>query len=144
MELHYSKDINESALIDLYNSVGWTAYTIAPKTLSQAISNSSYVVTIWHENSLLALARCISDDATILYIQDILVRPTHQRQGYATTLVQDCLKRFEHVRQIVLLTDDETKQSEFYRKLGFINSKDFLDSNLNTFIRFKGHSETKA
>jgi len=63
-------------------------------------------------------------------------RHYHVPTGY-TKLVQDCLKRFDHVRQIVLLTDDEEKQAAFYKKLGLTNTKEVFEGRLNTFVRYK-------
>ena len=47
------------------------------------------------------------------YLQDILVRPEHQRTGVGRQLLAVCLERYSHVRQKVLLTDDEA-QERFY------------------------------
>jgi ribosomal protein S18 acetylase RimI-like enzyme len=137
VELKYTKNIPEADLIDLYSSVQWSSYTGSPSLLKQAIQNSAHVVSLWDEEKLVALARCISDDATIMYLQDVLVRPEYQRRGYASKLVNDCLSRYGHVRQTVLLTDDSNSQQAFYKSLGLQNTKDYEDGMLNNFIRFK-------
>lgn len=68
--LKTGRDISFDQLVDLYNSVGWLAYTSdeqRPKLL-EAISNSTYVVTAWIDEMLVGLARCISDDVSICYL----------------------------------------------------------------------------
>ena len=65
------------------------------------------------------MLRCVGDGKTIIYIQDILVLRDHRRSGIGTRLVESVLKKFEDVRQIVLLTDDTEEVKEFYRSLGF-------------------------
>ena len=70
-------------------------------------------------NLLIGLARAISDDANIAYIQDILVHPDHQNQGIGKRLIQSILERYSHVRQKILLTDDRPEQISFYHSLGF-------------------------
>lgn len=63
--------------------------------------------------------RCLSDDVSIFYLQDILVHPDYKRVGIGKKLMQYCLKRFSLVRTKVLLTDDELPQKAYYESFGF-------------------------
>ena len=66
-------EVSEVELVDLYESVGWSAYTRQPEVLAHAVRNSSFVVAARDERGqLLGLARAISDDSTICYVQDVL------------------------------------------------------------------------
>ncbi len=123
-------------LLDLYGKLGWTAYTDHPEKLEKAIRSSSYVATAWHEENLIGLARTLSDETTVMYLQDILVDPVFQGRGIGRNLLEMCLKRHKHVRQCVLLTDDRPQQKAFYESLGFTNTKDYKPAKLNCFIRF--------
>ena len=129
-----SKDIDKSHLFSLYQSVGWSAYTSDVEVLHKAILGSSYVCSVWEENTLVALVRCISDDASIMYLQDVLVHPQHQKKGIGGILVQKALEKYKHVRQKVLLTDDRPEQLRFYERLGYKNTKDM--GTLNAFVLF--------
>jgi hypothetical protein len=81
VDIQIEHEVGEDVVIELYDSVGWEAYTRSPDTLAKAIENSSIVVTAHDEHGeLIGLARGLSDDATVFYLQDILVRPEHQRQ----------------------------------------------------------------
>ena len=82
--------------------------------IQAAIQNSTYVLTAWSGEKVIGLARCMSDDVSIFYLQDILIHPEYQRQGVGRKLLLKCLERFEHVRMKVLLTDDEEQQRMFY------------------------------
>lgn len=106
-------------LLDLYDAVGWSAYTRHPDVLEQALSGSTTVVTTRREGRLVGLARALSDGATICYVQDILVRPEEQRHGVGRLLVRRVLDRHADVRQRVLVTDAEPGQRAFYESLGF-------------------------
>lgn len=76
-------------LVDLYQSVGWTAYTDDPATLVAAINASFCVLTVRsHAGKLIGLARTISDGHTINYLQDILVDPAHHRLGIGGALTE--------------------------------------------------------
>ena len=124
-------------LLDLYEAVGWTAYTRTPEVLEAALAGSSFVVTSRRGDGRLdGLARAISDDATICYLQDVLVRPDAQRSGVGRALVEAVLQRYSHVRQTVLLTDDEAGQRRFYEFLGFAETRDAADGTLRCFVRF--------
>jgi GNAT superfamily N-acetyltransferase len=74
----------------------------------------------------------VSDKATVCYLQDILVRPDEQRQGLGRALVGLALAPYAHVRQKVLLTDDEDAQRAFYESLGF----SLVEGDLRAFVRF--------
>ncbi len=133
-----SKEINQQQLLNLYNAVGWTNYTSDPDLLPNAITHSSFVTTAWKEDQLIGLARCLSDDAYMMYLQDILVLPSMQGKGLGEQLMQRCLDRYEHVKQRVLLTDNREQQVAFYKKMGFHNTRDLQKFHLNAFIQYKG------
>lgn len=126
-------------LVDLYESVGWMRYVADPDALARAVDNSNYVVTARDtEGQLVGLARVMTDDVSILYLQDVLVRPSHHRQGIGAILVERCLTKYGHVHQKVLLTDDEPGQLAFYESLGYRNLDDLQRVTLNAFVQFDG------
>ena len=125
-------------LVDLYQSVNWLLYSADPDGLARAVDRSTYVVTARDaDGTLVGLARCLSDDVSIMYLQDVLVRPDHHRRGIGRFLVMVCLQRFDHVRQKVLLTDDEPGQRAFYEDLGYVNLRDYGPPTVNAFVQFR-------
>lgn len=128
-------------LIELYDAVGWTSYTTRPEALEDAVAGSTRVVTARYGDELLGLARVLSDGASIAYLQDVLVRPELQREGVGRQLVQTALEPYGHVRQKVLLTDDEPRQQAFYESLGYVEVRDYGEGHLRAFVRF---DETSA
>lgn len=124
------------ALVQLYEAVGWSAYTKDPAQLKRAAAGSSLLISAWEKRELLGLARVISDGETIAYLQDILVHPDHQRRGIGRELFIRAITPFAHVRQKVLITDDEPGQRAFYESLGFTETRDVRGAGLRTFIRF--------
>lgn len=125
------KTFNQNKLKTLYESVEWVAYTSDFDKLSKAVENSLYVMSAWDDDSLVGLIRAVGDQETILYIQDILVKPEYQNQGIASHLLNECLDTYKHVRQKVLLTDNTTKNKSFYFKNKFIK----CDNDLVVFYR---------
>ncbi len=129
-------------LVDLYEAVGWLIYASDPDALARAVDRSTFVTTARNaDGDLVGLARCLSDDVSVMYLQDVLVHPDHRRSRVGTVLVSGCLHRFEHVRQKVLLTDDEPGQHEFYRSLGFTDLNDLAPITLRAFVSMPGIDE---
>lgn len=133
-----SPDVSDAEVLALYEAVGWAAYTRNPDLLVRAIRNSSFVVTARNgAGELVGLARAVSDDATICYLQDILVDPAFQGSGVGRALLEAVQARYRHVRQTVLLTDDEPGQRAFYEALGFTEGADFSPAPLRVFALFR-------
>ena len=124
-------------ILDLYTSVGWTAYTDNPEQLMTAINNSTYVVSVTEDDKIIGLARSISDDISIHYLQDILIHSGYQKKGIGRLLLENCLERFKHVRTHMILTDDEERQQKFYESLGYINTKSLKKIPLNCYVKMK-------
>lgn len=125
-------DIQSADLINLYQAVGWYAYTASPDSLQQAIHHSLDVISAWDNNRLVGLVRTVGDNQTILYVQDILVAPPYQGKGIGRQLMAQVLIRHQNVRQKVLLTDDTVATRNFYKKCGFTDTNRL---NLVSFYR---------
>jgi GNAT superfamily N-acetyltransferase len=125
-------------LLALYDSVGWVAYTNERRRaeLQKAVRNSTYVVSAWSGAALIGLARGLSDDSSIFYLQDVLVHPDFQGKGIGRQLVNRCLERFKHVRSKVLLTDDAERQLRFYESLGFRDIEHLSELRLHALVQF--------
>jgi len=137
MEISTTKVPSHEQLIALYDSVGWSAYTDQPDVLVKAHANSDFLVYAYgDEHQLIGLARAISDDATICYLQDILVHPHVQRTGTGKELFSAIRKRYKHLRQFVLITDDEPGQRAFYESMGLTEGSDFTHGPVRVFARF--------
>jgi len=78
--------ISDKQIIDLYQSVDWLAYVQQPQNTITALKNSA-VLWAMDNDQLVGICRGITDQKTILYIQDILVNPKYQRQHVGTNLV---------------------------------------------------------
>lgn len=119
MEIREYRTCNEQEILPLYTSVGWTAYTDAPDTLRQGFEHSLLTLAAYKNGQLVGLIRTVGDGYTIVFVQDILVFPEHQRKGIGTALLQAVLDRFSYVRQMELATDDTPQTIAFYKSLGF-------------------------
>lgn len=125
----------QDELVELYDSVGWSKYTDDPLRLYDAVGRSLRVVCARIDNRLVGLARIVGDGLTIVYLQDILVHPDHQRLGIGRELLRLALEPYQDVRQKVLMTDDEPRQRAFYESMGFTEIRDAVNP-VRAFIQF--------
>ncbi len=119
MEIREYTEYREEEILRLYSAVGWTAYTDNPRALEHGFRHSLLVLAAYEGDVLVGLIRVVGDGFTIVFIQDILVDPAHQRQGIATALVRAVLARYPDVRQVELTTDNTPGTIAFYKSLGF-------------------------
>ena len=119
MEIRKYAHYNENEILELYSSIGWTAYTDHPDSLRRGFENSLVILGVYTENDLVGILRAVGDGETIVFIQDILVHPDYQRRGIGTALLKEALSRYSHVRQIQLATDNTEKTKAFCRSCGF-------------------------
>ena len=119
MEIKEYRNYNKEEILGLYTAAGWIAYTENPAALRQGFKHSLLVLAAYEENRLLGIIRAVGDGATIVFVQDILVYPEYRRKGVGTALLQAVLDRYQHVRQIELVTDNSEETVAFYRSMGF-------------------------
>ena len=110
----------EDELLALYRSVGWSAYYQQPETLRRAFEKSLSVLAAYADGELAGILRAVGDGETVVFIQDILVKPEYQRKGIGTYLIARLLEQYKHVRQLHLMTDDLPETVAFYKAVGFV------------------------
>ena len=122
-------------LVELYDAVGWSAYTRTPERLVPMLDGSRYlyVAREKRENTtegaerLIGLVRAVGDGQTIAYIQDLLVHPQAQHHGIGSALLGKILADFdrESIRQRFITTDIvDTPVIELYQRFGFTPVQD--------------------
>ncbi|HHT21383.1 MAG TPA: GNAT family N-acetyltransferase [Tissierellia bacterium] len=115
---HSNYPVDVLDLTTLYNSVLWTAYTDYPDKMAQLLPGSLWYLAALDDEKLVGMLRVVGDDCSIVYIQDICVDPAYQRQGIGTELVRRALDRYSHIRQTVLVTDNDPATKAFYQSVG--------------------------
>ena len=93
IEYRTGKIPDRDALASLYNSVQW-AHADEPESLHKAVSQSGWVVTAWHEDTLVGLARVLTDGVFVAYFQEMLVHPDYQHQGVGKELLDHYDRKF--------------------------------------------------
>lgn len=116
MEYSIKRIPSNEDLQKLYLSVGWDVYVKNNEDMTVLLKNACYFVTVWNHDQLVGLTRVISDDHSIAYVQDILIDPDYQGNGIGSKLLNMIKERFNHVRQVVLMSDTSEKTINFYEK----------------------------
>ncbi|MCK2212317.1 GNAT family N-acetyltransferase [Actinomadura sp. ATCC 31491] len=117
---------DDGELFDLYDSVGWDVWTADLPRLRRALEKSHLVVTARDDTGrLLGLARTVSDDEIVCYVQELLVEQGHHGKGIGRRLLEHLMRRYAHCRYFMLTTDHESTPEgpgshAFYRRLGMV------------------------
>ena len=106
-------------VLHLYQAVGWTNYTHQPQMLEQALSHSLAIYLALDGDAVVGLVRLVGDGFSSVFIQDLIVLPSYQRQGIGSDLMKEALGDFKDAYQVQLATEQTEKTLGFYRFLGF-------------------------
>lgn len=124
-------ELTETEVLSLYSAVGQQNEVQQIKKLMQGIDRS-YVLAAYHEKKLVGLLRAVTDDATIFFIQEMVIHPEYEHDNLDERFMAQVIQTFENIEQMMVAAnlDDSTKQ--FYEQCGF---KSFEDMNIRGFIR---------
>ena len=106
-------------VLHLYQAVGWTNYTNQPQMLEQALPHSLAVYLAFDGEKIVGLIRLVGDGFSSVFVQDLIVLPSYQRQGIGSSLMKEALEDFKEVYQVQLATEQTEKNVGFYRSMGF-------------------------
>ena len=106
-------------VLHLYQAVGWTNYTNQPQMLEQALSHSLVIYLTLDGDAVVGLIRLVGDGFSSVFVQDLIVLPSYQRQGIGSSLMKEALEDFKEAYQVQLATEQTEKNVGFYRSMGF-------------------------
>ena len=106
-------------VLPLYQAVGWTNYTNQPQMLAQALTHSLAIYLARDGEEIVGLVRLVGDGFSSVFVQDLIVLPSYQRQGIGSNLMKEALADYKDAYQIQLATEQTEKNLGFYRSLGF-------------------------
>ena len=106
-------------VLHLYQAVGWTNYTHQPQMLEQALSHSLVIYLAFDGDAVVGLIRLIGDGFSSVFVQDLIVLPSYQRQGIGSALMKQALEDFKEVYQVQLATEQTEKKCRILSFYGF-------------------------
>ena len=103
----------------LRGSTGWDP--IDPVSAEKGLNNSLFSVCVMHKGKAIGMGRVVGDGAVYFYIQDVIVLPEYQGQGWGDQLMKVIMNWIkEHAPEnafIGLMAAVGVK--DFYQKWGF-------------------------
>lgn len=113
------RSVSIDDILHLYQAVGWTNYTNQPQMLEQALSHSLATYLARDGEEIVGIVRLVGDGFSSVFVQDLIVLPSYQRQGIGSNLMKESLSDYKDAYQIQLATELTEKNLGFYRSLGF-------------------------
>lgn len=109
-------DLNPSRIATLYRRAPLLRPVNDAAQLWAMFENASIVLTAWHRNHLVGIARVLTDHVLYSYLCDLAVEPDVQRLGVGKRLVAEVLDRCAGTDLVVR---DSDISSTYYAHLGF-------------------------
>ena len=87
--------------------------------LEQALSHSLVIYLALDGDAVVGLIRLVGDGFSSVFVQDLIVLSSYQRQGIGSALMKQALEDYKDVYQVQLVTDQTERTLGFYRSMGF-------------------------
>ena len=119
MMLRYTQEklFTQEQVQQLFLSVNWISGKY-PRRLYKALMNSSTVLTVWDDETLVGLARVLDDTEMLAQIHYVLVRPDYQGKGIAGKMIEYIKEKYKDFLYIEGMPEDKNNVP-FYEKHGF-------------------------
>ena len=108
--------LTPARIATLYRRAPLLRQTDNAQRLQQAFENAQLVLTAWHAERLVGLARVLTDGVQVAYLCDLAVEPDVQGIGLGKMLIDAVMERCKGTE---LILRDSNLSSGFYEHLGF-------------------------
>src|SRR6186713_2259940 len=90
IEYRFGNQLDLDDVIELYvaSTLGERRPVDDRERMGTMLANANIVVTAWDSDTLVGLARSVSDFAYCTYLSDLAVRVSHQRKGIGRELIR--------------------------------------------------------
>jgi ribosomal protein S18 acetylase RimI-like enzyme len=110
-------DVDVETLIDVYKDSGLEGRPVDDReSMRKMLAAANLVVSAWDGETLIGVARSLSDFVFCTYLSDLAVRRAYQRQGIGRELVRRTQKGGGSAT-VFLFAADAAK--EYYERIGF-------------------------
>ena len=110
------KDLTGARIMTLYRRAPLFRPLSSARATWEMLQRSSVVLSAWHDNELVGLARAMSDGVVFTYLCDLAVEPDVQGLGVGRRLFQAVIERSKGTE---LIFRDPKLSAQFYDALGF-------------------------
>ncbi len=124
MAIDYKKNtpLDIEQVIRLYKntSLGERRPVEQRETFSAMIQNANLIITAWDGDTLVGIARALTDFAYVTYLADLAVDQTYQCSGIGKSLIEQLQQSTQPDCMMVLLAAPQA--NDYYPKLGFTHN----------------------
>lgn len=119
MEIVYKENVIPSVeqIVALYDLAGLPRPTQDLLRIKKIYDHANLIISAWHDQKLVGIARSITDFAWSCYLADLAVLPDYQKQGIGNRLIQITKSKVGEETMILLLSVPTAM--EYYPKVGF-------------------------
>ncbi len=108
--------LTAARIVTLYRRAPLLRTVGNPDQVWEMFENASFVLTAWHNEHLIGIARVLTDGVLYSYLCDLAVEPDVQRLGVGKTLIAEVLDRCAGTE---LVLRDSDISATYYEYLGF-------------------------
>ncbi|MGM3175956.1 GNAT family N-acetyltransferase [Dickeya lacustris] len=87
------------------------------ETLAGMLSEADLLVTAWHDDTLVGVARSVTDYHYCCYLSDLAVDETYQHRGIGRELIAHTAQQLKPQCRLILIAAPQAV--EYYPKIGF-------------------------
>ncbi len=109
--------LNTSAIIRVFNASGITRPTQDVNRIEKMFANANLIVSAWHQEILIGLARGLTDHSYCCYLSDLAVDKKYQDQGIGSALLKQVREALNPEISLILLSAPSAMT--YYPKVGF-------------------------
>ena len=119
MDIIYRSDIVPETVhvTSLYKSSGLNRPLDDEARIAEMYRNSNLIITAWHENKLVGVARSLTDFCYCCYLSDLAVHEEYKQQGIGKKLI--ALTQEETGDRVTLILLSAPGAMGYYPKAGF-------------------------
>lgn len=120
-EIIYRTDVIPSPdlIINLYGDAGLKRPIEDSDRINRMFINSNLIITAWHYNTLVGIARSMTDYGYWCYLADLAVRSNYQKLGIGNTLIQET--KIKAGKNCTLLLLSAPNAISYYKRIGLQN-----------------------
>ena len=122
MEITYKTNVipDAAAIIELYADAGLKRPT-DPERINRMYTGVNLVITAWHQQKLVGVARSHTDFCWSCYLADLAISKAYQKEGIGKKLISLTKQAISDESMLLLLSVPTAM--EYYPKVGFEKSE---------------------
>jgi len=117
IEYNFDKKLNADQIIELYENAGLPRPTNDKERIKKMFDNSNLIITAWHNDLLVGVARSITDWVWSCYLSDLVVRDKYKKEGVGRQLINQTKEKVGEQSMVLLLSVPTAM--DYYPKVGF-------------------------